>query len=101
MVTVKVGGEERDSANVDQHWLCNQVNGRRHEGGQTCVIVRVKTDALDMVLSTPGCGGAPGGRAPTRDEAKIFDLWNQLHLNQPGFSCGNVHAFLVQLRRLL
>ncbi len=101
MVTVRVGTEERDVKDVDQQWLCKQINGRRHEHQSDCVIVRIKADNIDMVLSTPGCAaGGGGGRAPNHREAEIFDLWAKAHLNDAWFSCGNVHEFLVHLRRL-
>jgi hypothetical protein len=101
MINVYVGSDFRALQDADQHWLCNEINGRRHDGQPVCVRVRVKEGPLDMTLSTPGCAGGGGGRAPNDQEAKVFDLWKNLHLNEVGFSCGNVHAFLVQLRRLL
>lgn len=102
MVKVQVGNEVRDWKEVDVHWLCNAINGRRDDKQPACVRVTVKEGPLDMILSTPGCGGGIGGsRAPNADEGEIISLWNKLHLNEPGFRCGNVQAFLVQLRRLI
>lgn len=103
MVTLHVGNEVRDWADVDEHWLCKQINGRRKDGERVCVRVRVQAGGMDLYLATPACGGGGGGgfRAPTPRESEVFDLWRKLHLSEPDFSCGNVHAFLVQLKRLL
>lgn len=102
MVKVQVGGFEKDWADVDQHWLCNQIHGRRDAGEPDCVRVRIQDGEVDLSLTTPGCPVGFGGSRPLRGrEPEIVDLWRKLHLDQPRFSCGNVHAFLVQLRRLL
>lgn len=102
MVKVSVGSVEKDWSEVDQHWLCNEINGRRGDGGVDCVRVRIQEDDIDLHLSTPACARDVGGsRMPTARESEIIELWDKLHLNRAGFSCGNVNAFLVQLRRLL
>ena len=103
MVKVYVGSEERDWKQVDQHWLCNQINGRRGAGEGVCVRIVIIEHDIDLTMRTLGCsvGLGGGGRPLTKPEAKIVDLWRKLHLDQPDFSCGNVHAFLVQLARLI
>src|SRR5688500_17805436 len=100
MVTVHVGNEVRDWTEVDQHWLCKQINGRRDDGEQVCVRVRIQANGMDLYLTTPACGGGGGGfRQPTPTESTVLELWRKLHLSEADFSCGNVHAFLVQLKR--
>jgi hypothetical protein len=102
MITVKVGNEERELSQVDQHWLCKQIEGRRSDHQTDCVTIRINTGDLNMTLVTPGCASdVGGGRAPNPHEQEVFDLWNKLHLDKPGFSCGNVEAFLKQLRRMI
>ena len=102
MVNVQVGGLEKDWHDVDQHWLCNLIRGLREAGQSDCVRVRIQDGEVDLSLTTPGCDtGRVGGRALRGREPKIVELWRKLHLDQAGFSCGNVNAFMAQLRRLL
>jgi hypothetical protein len=102
VVKIRVGNEERDAADVDEHWLCQQINARRRDGQNVCVRVRIETDKLNMILSTPACAAAGGGgRPPTPREQEVLALWDKLHLNSEEYSCGNVNAFLQQLRRLV
>ena len=101
MVKVNVGGMEKDGNDVDQQWLCRMINGRRRDGLSDCVRVRIEGDNIDLAMVTPGCARGGGCRELTRREVGIVDVWRKLGLDQPGFSCGNVHAFLVQLRRLV
>lgn len=102
MVTVQVGGIEKDWNAVDQNWLCKLIHAMRDAGESDCVRVRVQDSEVDLLLTTPGCAGGIGGSRPLRGrEPKIVELWRKLHLDQMGFSCGNVHAFLVQLRKLI
>lgn len=102
MVNFKVGGEEKNWIDVDERWLCSQIAGRRRDHLPDCVQVRIEDDEVDLFLTTPGCSSGVGGSRPLRGrEERIIELWRKLHLNQAGFSCGNVHAFLVQLQRIL
>lgn len=53
MVSVQVGGIEKDWGSVDQHWLCNEINGRRDDGQSVCVRVRIQERDVDLSLTTP------------------------------------------------
>ena len=103
MIRVRIGSDERDmTESVDEHWINQQINRRRHEGQQVCVQVTVREPGVDAVLSSPGCGSpGGGGRPPNVEEREIFDLWNQRGLNRADFTGGNLVAFLKQLRSLV
>lgn len=103
MIKVTVGNEVRDARNVDQQWLCNQINGRRRDHEPVCVRVDVKNGKdVDLFLQTPGCPAGLGcPRQLTPRESRIVDEWRERDLDRPDFSCGGVHAFLVQLPRLI
>lgn len=101
MVTVKIGGVAKELSDVDQQWLCKRINGLRAAGESDCVLVRIKDEEVDLWLTTPGCGGGGGWRPPRGREPRILELWRKLNLDEPGFSCGNVRAFLAQLERIL
>lgn len=101
-VTVRIGQETRDLEAANESWINDQLHRRRQDGQNVCVRVIVDADDVDIVLSTPGCAtGGGGGRQATSAELGIFDLWDKLHLNQPGFTGGNLIAFLKQLRRMI
>jgi hypothetical protein len=102
MINVVIGATERPVEQADQSWINEQINRRRNGGDSVCVRVRIEQNDLNMVLSTPNCGGGSGGgRAPTERERRIFDLWEQRGLNRPHFTGGEVIAFLRQLDRLV
>lgn len=102
MSTVKIGSSEQPLENADESWINNQINGRRRDGETVCVLVRLKEDPVDLILSTPNCGGGGGGsRLPNAQEERIIELWNKHGLNQREFQGGNLVAFLKQLRRIL
>ena len=102
MIRIRIGDEERELANADEHWINQQINRRRADGQTVCVRVTVHVDDLNMVLSTPTCGASGGGGRPPRPrEKEVFNLWSQRGLNAADFTGGNLVAFLKQLKRLL
>lgn len=101
MITIKIGESERALGDAEPSWINQQINRRREEGVSVCVRVTIHTQALNIVLTTPGCTGGGGGRLPTRDEQAILDLWQERGLTRPEFTGGNLIAFLRQLERML
>jgi hypothetical protein len=102
MISVKVGNDEKPLDDVSTGWITQQIERRRHDGVAVCVVVSIRTDNLNMHLSTPECaGGARGGRPPNAREMAVPELWQKHGLNEAGFAPGHVVAFLAQVRRLL
>lgn len=99
---IKIGNEQKSLDDASEHWISDQLHRRRSDGANTCVQVFLKTDSIDIVLSTPQCQGrGGGGRQATPKEEDLFDLWAKRGLNDPSFNAGNVMAFLNQVRRVL
>lgn len=98
-ITVTIGTSERDVKEIEPNWITEQIVRRKQDGVPVCVIVKIKTNGLDMVLASGDCpsGGGPGGRPPTQQEREIFALWEKLHLKQGDISPGNLIAFLKQV----
>ena len=102
MVTIKIGESERSLPDADVNWVNQQINRRRAEGLTVCVRVTIKTQAVNVILATPGCASSGGAsRRLTEEEQRVFDLWQQRGLNQSDFSSGNVVAFIKQLDRVI
>lgn len=103
MYKIQIGSNEKQLNEASESWINHQVQERRQSGQPVCARITLKNDCVDMILSTPQCGGAGGGggRQPRCKESEIFALWNDRHLNQNDWAAGNLIAFLKQLRRLL
>ena len=103
MSKIRIGSSERELSEASESWITQQVREREHDGQSICVQVVLKIDNVDMVLSTPQCGGGPGGRGrrPNQKEQEIFQLWNDRHLDQNDWAVGNLIAFLKQLRKFI
>lgn len=102
MITITIGNETKNYADVTESWIAQQINRRRQDGQNICVDILINTSGLNLRLTTPGCaGGGGGGRPPTDREQRLFDLWNKHDLNSAGFTGGSLIAFLKQLRQLL
>ncbi len=101
-ITVQIGDSQRSLDSVTADWIHDQIDRRQRDRASICIIVSIAEAGLNLRLSTPSCSGlAGGGRAPTQEEQKIFDLWNERKLNSNDFSAGEVVAFLKQLGRLI
>lgn len=96
MITVRIGSEERQCP-VDPNWVNQQIKGRKADGSTPCVRVTIKTDDVDVVLTSKACGSiGGGGRAPRPPEQELLDLWKKHHLDDADFAGGNLVAFLKQ-----
>lgn len=104
MVTLTIGSAHREVArrsDIDESWINQQINGRRADGREVCVRIRIQ-GGVDLMLASAGCGGAGGGGRPlSADEQRVVDLWVDRGLAKPDFTGGSVIAFLNQLFRLL
>lgn len=101
MVTVSIGQAQMQMDNVDEGWINRQLNGRRADGRSVCVTVRVRTDAIDVSLSTLQClGSGGGGRQANPREQRILDEWARHRLNTMEYTGGQLIAFLRAVWRL-
>ena len=95
MSTISIGDAERDLRGADPHWVNEQIRRRQVAGGSPCVRIRVQADGIDIVLMTASCArSGPGGRPPNARERELFDLWDQMRLNETQFDSGWIVAFL-------
>lgn len=97
MIEVQIGSEKRGIKDASPSWIREQLDRRRREGDRVCVQVFIDKPSLHMRLTTPDCPSTGGGRPPTAQEQKIFDLWKKRRLDNPDFTSGNLIAFLRQI----
>jgi hypothetical protein len=97
MIKVRIGSTEQELKDVRESWINEQLDRRRRDNGSVCVQVTITKPLLNMVLSTPGCSGPSGGRAPNAREQRIFELWEKYKLNSSDFTGSNLIAFLKQI----
>ena len=101
MVTVIIGNSERGIDGATMSWLSEQILRRRNDRTSVCVKVSIKTDGLNILLTTPGCsGGASGGRTPNTEENKILQLWERRGMDRDNFEIAELNAFLKDIRSL-
>ena len=98
MIRVRIGDAERELNSVSENWVNQQINRSRADGQSVCARAIIRQDQLNMTLSTSGCPKGSGGRPPNRYEEQVFDLWGKRGLNKEQFTCGNLIAFLKQLK---
>jgi len=103
MVTVRIGDSEKSLEEAEPHWITQQINQRREDGiTSICVKVIIREGSVEMILSTPGCGGGVGRPGqPSSEEKDIIDLWQKQNLNEYEFTPGNLVAFIQQLKKMI
>jgi hypothetical protein len=101
MIKVQIAGIEQELSGLSESWIHEQIKLRQRDGLAVCVRVFVKTGNLDIVLSSGECPSfSGGGRRPTPEEARIFDRWNHLQLNEAPINSGRLIGFLQQIKDL-
>jgi hypothetical protein len=100
MNTIKIGTNERNLGEASEPWISQSINERKADGQNVCIRVSLRTDNVNMVLSTPSCGSGGGGNwEPNAVESEIIEIWKKLGLNTSSFAGGNLVAFVKQIRK--
>ena len=64
MISVSVGGKQMTLDKLREGWLLEQLERQGSNRSAVCVRVEIDEGPIECVLTTPGCGTAPGGRPP-------------------------------------
>lgn len=101
MFSVWINDQQRDG--VDEGWIARTIQGLRHDGEDVCVRISVKASGLDLAVSAGACPpGGGGGREPTANERRIFELWDACGLQgQADFAPGQLIQCLKRLERAI
>lgn len=101
-IRIRIGQEERDTAQADEHWIISKIRQEEANHGRVCIRVFIKVGDIDITLSSGGCpSGAGGGRQARPKERELFDLWNKFELNTSDVTGGKINTFLHQIRRII
>ena len=102
MGSIRIGNAEKPLKDADPQWITQQINDRRRDGQNVCIVIVIRETDIDVCLATPTCGGGGGrGRSLNMRESELVELWNRLGLNEADFAPGNVVAFVKQVLQKL
>lgn len=98
MIEVTIGGERRVSESFDLQWLHSAIDARRRNGADSSVLVKIKSDEVDLVLRAPAGSGGGSARDLSKAEDFIIERWLSLGLSKPDFDVDALHSFLRYMR---
>jgi hypothetical protein len=102
MNKIIIGTNEHQLCDVSEGWIERHVHERQHDGRSVCAQIILKTDSVDMALSTPQCArGHGGGRKPNPKEDEILKFWNHAGLSQSQWTLAGLIGFVKQVRRYI
>jgi hypothetical protein len=62
MISISINGEKQSDSNINQQWIAEQINNRRHIGQSICVIFKIRCGDVDVSLSGGDCPGSGNGQ---------------------------------------
>ena len=100
MIKININGTEREWRKVDTNWVHEQIDGRQRNDKPVCVIVKIKSGDINLMLSVGDCPVSSGGGClPNQHEQEVFTLWDRMGLKSIPINSGNLVAFLQQINR--
>lgn len=103
-IRIKIGNQEHDLMQADQHWIISQIRDQQHDLGEVCVQVTIEAQDINLRLRSAGCSpsGGVGGRQPNKMELRILDLWKQcVGREKKHLGGGEVVTFIKDLQRIM
>lgn len=99
MITIHIGGSERQLADASPSWVKEQINRRRQNNEMVCVRVQIdKPPSIRLGLITSDCvSDGYSRRSLTPQEQYIYDLWIKYKLHEPNFSASELLSFLGRI----
>jgi len=102
MKRIIIGTNEHKLCDVTEGWIERHVRERQAEGQAVCAQVILKTESVNVALSTPQCShGGGGGRHPNPREQEVLQIWNHHRLNEMNWTAGDFVSFVKQVRRFV
>ncbi|MDR5859934.1 hypothetical protein FZZ93_08920 [Halomonas eurihalina] len=101
MIKVKVNDMEREWSEINPNWIHDQIKGRQQAGQSVCVIVKIRSGDVNVLLSAGDCPSSTGGGgSPNVHEQEVFDFWERVGMKKDPINSGNLVAFLKQAERI-
>jgi hypothetical protein len=99
MITIHIGGSERQLADASSSWVKEQINRRRQNNEVVCVRVQIDNPpSIKLGLITSDCvSNGYSTRSLTPQEQYIYDLWTKHRLHEPNFSASELVSFLGKI----
>lgn len=60
-IRIRIGQEERDLNQADEHWITSRIRQQEADHGSVCIRVFIKAGDVDIILSSGGCPTSGGG----------------------------------------
>lgn len=98
MILISVGNEQVTGEQYNPNWLFEQLERRGRDNGTVCVRVEMEGRDVDIALITPECPRGPATRRARPSEDELFDLWEELGLNDPGWNHGRLNEFIQRVK---
>lgn len=103
-IRIKIGNQEHDLRQADEHWIISQIRDQQHDLGDVCVQVAIESRDINLRLRSAGCpsSGGGGGRQANEIELRILELWQQhVGREKKHLGGGEVVSFVKALQRML
>ena len=101
MIKVKIAGIEQELSGLSESWIHEQIKLRQRDGLSVCVRVFVKSENIDLVLSSGECPtSSNSGRKANSKESSIFDLLDKLKLREEPINSGRLIGFFKQIKEM-
>ena len=97
-IRVRIDEDERSLDSVDANWIHQHFAGPRATSRDHRVQVHIRTEHVFVLLTTYNCQSSGCGRAATREERQVLDLWSRFRLGEPGADLHKIWPFLRCLR---
>lgn len=82
-------------------WVHEQIRRRQDDDQTVCIIVRVKSQDMELAFGTGACGGGGGRKRLNQKEKDALKLWQESGLSEQIIDSGRLVAFLQRLKTIL
>lgn len=101
MIKVQIDNLEQELSSLTESWLHEQIINRQKDGIPVCVRVLIKTESINLVLSSGNCTNfGSSDRQPSTTENKIFDSWEELNLGADQINSNSLVVFLKKIKSI-
>ena len=100
MILIQIGTSKNNYVDINNGWIVQQINNRLKDDIKVCVILKIKFEEIDIILSAGNCPESTSGGRKARPREKIlFDLWNEIVLDGGDFKHQKLIQFLNKIRQ--